>query len=293
MKHKYQAPPFDSIPVNNTHLMIGKVASLYDISVQTLRHYDKIGLFRPDLVNEETGYRYYTIPRLQTLELILFLRRLDLSLAEIQEAVEMLEQGGSLQEVLLAQSGALERKIQELQGLQGQIQGLLHMPEVAEAALGQVCIREFSPPRHLLYREIKPLPMHRDNFPAILMEHRKELLGTLPAIQTEYSFGATVSRSAFRETGVLSYSGIFLDPGLFGGKAPRQAREIPSGFYATIRFDRHEMAPEVAYDILAEFLETHNFRSEDMILELALDPSFSSISKISRLTELQVQIYLD
>lgn len=293
MKDNFQAPPFDGVPVNNTHLMIGKVASLYDISVQTLRHYDKIGLFRPDLINQETGYRYYTIPRLQTLELILFLRRLDLSLAEIQEAVEMLEQGGSLQEVLATQNKALEQKIEELEGLRSQIQGLLHMPEVAEAAKEQVCIREFTPPRHFIYREITPLPMHRDNFPAILMEHRKALLGSLPAIQTEYSFGATVSRSQLRESGRLCYSGIFLDPGLFGGKAPDQAQEIPSGFYATIRFDRQEMQPELAYERLIEFLERHNFRSEDMILELGLDPSFSSISKISRLTELQVRIYLD
>lgn len=293
MKHKYQAPPFDGVPVNNTHLMIGKVASLYDISVQTLRHYDKIGLFRPDLINEETGYRYYTIPRLQTLELILFLRRLDLSLSEIHEAVEMLEQGGSLQEVLSAQNKALERKIEALEGLRSQIQGLLHMPEIAETPLGQVCIREFAPPRHLIYREITPLPMHRDNFPAILMEHRKELLGAMPAIQTEYSFGATVSRSRLQETGVVSYSGIFLDPGLYGGKDPKQAMELPTGFYGIIRFDRHEMQPETAYGMLTDFLERHSFRSEDMILELGLDPSFSSISKISRLTELQVQIYLD
>lgn len=293
MKGPIEGPPLEAIPVNNTLLMIGKVASLYDISVQTLRHYDKIGLFCPDVINPETGYRYYSLPRLQTLELILFLRRLDLSLAEIQEAVESLEHGGSLQEVLSAQNKALEQKIAELEGVQNQINSLLRMPEVAEDSLGQVTIRECVLPRNLIYREIKPLPMHRDNFPTILMEQRKSLLGTLPAIQTEYSFGATVSRSSLRDTGILSYSGVFLDPGLFGGKAPIPARQIPAGFYATIRFDRQKMQPEIAYNKLDSFLEKHNFPSDDMILELGLDPSFSSISKISRLTELQVQVYLE
>jgi len=293
MKETRKIPTMDAIPIDTTRFMIGKVASLYDISVQTLRHYDKIGLFRPSITNPDTGYRYYTVTQLQTLELILFLRRLGLSLAEIQSAVSMLEQGGSLQEVLSEQDQALEQKIGELERMRGQILGLLQLPEASSAALDQVCIREFAPPRHFIYREIKPLPMHQANFPRSLLEHRKALLGTMDSIQTEYSFGATVSRSGFSDTGWLCYSGILLDPGFYGAKPPAGAREIPAGFYATLRFDRQETQPETAYSILTEFLDRHHFRSEDMILELGLDPSFSSISRISRITELQVQIYLD
>lgn len=293
MKEIQRIPKMDAVPVDTTRFMIGKVASLYDISVQTLRHYDKIGLFQPSVTNPETGYRYYTVTQLQTLELILFLRRLGLSLAEIQAAVSALDEGGSLQEVLLMQDRALEQRVRELERMRGQIQGLLKLPETSHAALGQVCIREFTPPRHFIYREIKPLPMHQANFPKSLLEHRKALLGTMDSIQTEYSFGATVSRTGFRDSGWLCYSGILLDPGFYGAKPPEEAREIPAGFYATLRFDRQQTQPETAYGILTDFLERHHFRSEDMILELGLDPSFSSISRISRITELQVRIYLE
>ena len=36
-------PEIERPPENHIQLMIGKVASLYGITVQTLRHYDKIG----------------------------------------------------------------------------------------------------------------------------------------------------------------------------------------------------------------------------------------------------------
>ena len=64
---EYQSPE-DRPPENHPQLMIGKVASLYDITVQTLRHYDKIGLFRPEVINPETGYRYYSVLQLRKLE---------------------------------------------------------------------------------------------------------------------------------------------------------------------------------------------------------------------------------
>ena len=68
-------PVIDRPPENHIQLMIGKVASLYGITVQTLRHYDKIGLFRPEVINPDTGYRYYSLEQLRHLEYILFLRR--------------------------------------------------------------------------------------------------------------------------------------------------------------------------------------------------------------------------
>ena len=54
-EYPIKKPPESHSAEQPVKLMIGKVASLYDISVQTLRHYDKIGLFRPEVVSEETG----------------------------------------------------------------------------------------------------------------------------------------------------------------------------------------------------------------------------------------------
>jgi effector-binding domain-containing protein len=42
-------------------LTIGQMAKLNHVSEQTLRYYDKIQLLQPDNVNNENGYRYYSI----------------------------------------------------------------------------------------------------------------------------------------------------------------------------------------------------------------------------------------
>ncbi|MEH7531769.1 MerR family DNA-binding transcriptional regulator, partial [Priestia megaterium] len=37
------------------------MAKLRGVTTETLRHYDRIGLFKPFYVDENTGYRYYSI----------------------------------------------------------------------------------------------------------------------------------------------------------------------------------------------------------------------------------------
>ena len=37
-----------------TNFSIGEMSKLHNISVQTLRHYDKIGLLKPSYINEKS-----------------------------------------------------------------------------------------------------------------------------------------------------------------------------------------------------------------------------------------------
>lgn len=287
------APPEDHPPENHPQLMIGKVASLYDITVQTLRHYDKIGLFRPEVINPDTGYRYYSVNQLRHLEYILFLRSLQFSLPEIQTAMDDFRAGNPFSHTLRQRESQIQNQIEELQAMQHKIQGLLDIGPEHPGENNVVGIRKFEPLRVYLFREISPLPVSHPEFSLELMEERKRLLGSMSAIQTDYSFGATVSLQDFRDGGQLRYNGIFLDPGLFGDAPPLGATEFPVGYYATIRFDRNETRPEDAYRQLSQFLSDHHFRSDDTILECGLDPSFASISRISELTELQVRIFME
>lgn len=287
------APPVDHPPENHPQLMIGKVASLYDITVQTLRHYDKIGLFRPEVINPETGYRYYSVVQLRQLEYILFLRGLQFSLPEIQAAMDEFRGGNTFSDTLRQRDDSLQQQIEELQAMREKIRGLLDIEPEHPEEENVIGIRRFDPLRVYLLREIEPLPVSHPDFSLKLMEERKALLGKMSAIQTDYSFGATVSLRDYQTSGCLRYNGIFLDPGLFGSAPPLGAREFPVGYYATIRFNRSLTRPEDAYSRLAKFLQEHHFRTDDTILECGLDPSFASISRLSELTELQVRIFMD
>lgn len=45
-------------------LKIGDFSKLTRISIRMLRHYEKIGLLKPNEVDDFTGYRYYSVEQL-------------------------------------------------------------------------------------------------------------------------------------------------------------------------------------------------------------------------------------
>lgn len=65
---------------------VGEMASFFDLSRQTLIYYDKIGLFKPALVNED-GHRLYIATQIPSLRLICLLKDLGIELKEISEVV--------------------------------------------------------------------------------------------------------------------------------------------------------------------------------------------------------------
>lgn len=97
-------------------LRIGQVCKLYGISLDTLRHYDKIGLLKP-IVTEPSGYRYYSFEQLDILEMILAGRSLDISLENLQKRLA----SGEIEDYILLvkeQQAAIEERKKALQQLE-------------------------------------------------------------------------------------------------------------------------------------------------------------------------------
>lgn len=61
----------------------GELAAIFNISKQSLLYYDKVNLLSPDFVSEN-GYRNYSIQQFLDLEIIVNLRALDISIANIK-----------------------------------------------------------------------------------------------------------------------------------------------------------------------------------------------------------------
>ena len=64
-------------------LNIGAFARLGQVSPRMLRHYDEIGLLRPDHVDRTSGYRLYNVHQLERLHRIVALRDMGFGLEEI------------------------------------------------------------------------------------------------------------------------------------------------------------------------------------------------------------------
>ncbi len=44
---------------------IGEMAKLFNMRVGTLRYYDEINILKPEKIDDETGYRYYSLSSLK------------------------------------------------------------------------------------------------------------------------------------------------------------------------------------------------------------------------------------
>lgn len=66
-------------------IKIGDFSNLAHVSIKTLHHYDELGLLKPAYIDRFSGYRYYALQQLATLNRILALKDLGLSLEQVAQ----------------------------------------------------------------------------------------------------------------------------------------------------------------------------------------------------------------
>ncbi len=97
---------------NKEYLTTGEFAELFGVKKQTMFHYDDMGIFRPVILGDN-GYRYYSYDQMETFSIILMLRELGLSIAEIREQIES-RSPEELVELLESKREDIDRKIERL-----------------------------------------------------------------------------------------------------------------------------------------------------------------------------------
>jgi DNA-binding transcriptional MerR regulator/effector-binding domain-containing protein len=93
---------------------IGQISSLFGMSKQTLRYYDKIDLLKPSFIDESTGYRYYEYSQFHHIGLILSLRQTGLPITDIKDFLSI-KDTKILKEFLLTQKEKLDNQLREIE----------------------------------------------------------------------------------------------------------------------------------------------------------------------------------
>lgn len=91
----------------------GQFAKLHGINKRTLHYYDEIGLFSPSHKGEN-GYRYYTYLQSPTLEMLLTLRELEMSVEDILVYMKN-RSPNAFESIVDIKMGEIESRIQRLQ----------------------------------------------------------------------------------------------------------------------------------------------------------------------------------
>lgn len=99
-------------------MLISEVSEQYDISPDTLRYYERIGLI-PTVNRSRSGVRDFSLEDLKWLEFTLSMRSAGLSIDTLGEYMKLIDEGDrsieSRKKLLLEQRFALKMKIEELQ----------------------------------------------------------------------------------------------------------------------------------------------------------------------------------
>ena len=112
-------------PIKENLLSITELAKLRQVTSETLRYYDRIGLITPDYVDPQTRYRCYSIRQYEKLGTIKELRQLGMSIHDITDYFS----GRNLRkshQLLLHQLELLEEEIRKQQLLSEILRRKLH-----------------------------------------------------------------------------------------------------------------------------------------------------------------------
>ena len=92
---------------------IGEFSKIAQVPISLLRYYDKIGLFTPINIDEQTNYRSYSAQQLPELNRILALKDLGMPLEQIKKFVQDNVSQDELHNMLLAQQAQVEQNLRE------------------------------------------------------------------------------------------------------------------------------------------------------------------------------------
>lgn len=135
----------------DNRITISKMAGIHNISRQTLIFYDKIGLFRPEIV-DENGYRYYSYTQIPFLREICFLKSIGVKLEDIKNHIEHRNNTTAI-DLLERQSVEIDKEIEHLNRIKRNIRQRINIYQNAvgyESQLYQPSVH-FLPERKVIF----------------------------------------------------------------------------------------------------------------------------------------------
>ena len=116
--------------MKNNYLSTGKLAKMMGITKHTLFHYDEIGLFKPEYIDEK-GYRFYSIYQIETLDMLLILKDLGMPLKEIKSFIAHRDSQPVLNSLTIREQ-QIDQEIKKLLSMKNWIQ---HKKEQIQSSL--------------------------------------------------------------------------------------------------------------------------------------------------------------
>lgn len=271
-----------------TNFSIGELSNLTGVSIQTLRFYDRINLFKPIYIDPSNNYRYYDIKQIFRLNTIKYLRFIDFSIQQIQQ---MMSSSTPEQITFLEQQEtAIDHKIQELrqikQLVRGQQQQLELKQFLTDNKLGttyQRLIDDTYIAKIDCQTPLTPLDYPDVSFSQLAKNVRDS--GTIANLQ----YGCAYQFKDYQSTQSVQYQFIFTQ--VFDDilKLPQSNKQIiPAGNYLCIAFKWSREDYLVYLQKLINTYQNLNGNKNNLIYEISLANGYDYQTAEDFITELRI-----
>lgn len=236
-----------------TNFSIGEMSKLQNISVQTLRYYDKIGLLKPSYIDEKSRYRYYSAKHFVILNLIKQCKAMGLSLDEIKELIENYTSFDSILGIISKQKEMIDSKIKELTIVKNNISFLENrIKNSLEEGINNVFIKYNKERKFIKYKNTK---RYTEEFEINLSEIFVSMEQKYSSSNKELAFA--VSYQDVKKNNQLIYNmlisacdGITNDD--------NNLITLPKGEYITLNFDDDYNDTSKYYKSVIEYIDRKN-----------------------------------
>lgn len=263
--------------------LIGELSKIFNISTDTLRHYDKIDLIKPEY-DENNDYRYYSIRNFFKLSRILFLKNLDISLGEIKKYMGN-KNTNNLLCLLKNKEEEIDIKMNKLVNLKKKIQTKLELFENIESELDQIIVKKI-PQRIGEFIDISNLKS--DYEIKQTLKRNVEYL-KISSWLIEGQIYTSLSKENM-EKGILNKFRYFIEIVPINSEFCEQLTVIPENEYVCITFLGPYSDMGKHYQLLIRWIEENGYQiAGDSIEKNIVDYDFSD-SENEYISEIQIPI---
>ncbi len=266
---------------------IGEMSKINNVSIQTLRYYDRIGLLKPSYINAENKYRYYTYEEIMMLDAIQYLKTLGMSLTEIQQKLENRNISNSLK-MHEKQHAEIKKKITELQLLEKKVyKSIINLRECQKISKDTPPQIKYFPARYML--TINKETKTEEEYEVNIRELGNDLLDRY-VYSIDY-FGALLSEDNLFEKRYDNFVSI----GVILDEKPKELKKnitiLPDGNYACMYYFGYEN--DAAFEELLNYIHQNKYKVNGNTIEIYLIDTIETSEISDYITEIQIPILIE
>jgi DNA-binding transcriptional MerR regulator/effector-binding domain-containing protein len=271
-------------------ISIGKMARINHTTVTTLRLYDRLGLLKPCLVDESSGYRYYDIKQSARFDMIQYMQELGMELKEIKSVLDR-EDLNQIESVLIRKEEKTAAQIESLMIQKDAIRkAIQNIERYKKSPRSGTTTLEYLSGRRIysIHTDVNFYDHGMDTYELILKQLKEDLLSNhLPEIY--YCNAGTILRQDLFKRQQFSSDEMFV---FVDDHFPRmeRTRVIEDNMYACIYCDSFENEKRYAEQLLQYCRDNRYEICGDYLCEVLIEFNVFNESQRSMYLRLQVPV---